>query len=228
MPKFHLISHHLCPYVQRAVIVLTEKNIAHKRTYIDLANKPDWFRELSPLGKVPVLEIENAILFESQVIVEYLDEVTAGSLHPADPLEKARHRAWIEFGSQTLNAIGGFYNASGKEAFEKSRSVLSERMKRIEREVSGPWFDGESFQMIDGVWGTIFRYFEVFDQIGNFQIMSGLENVHAWQRNISKRQSVSKAAPEGYHKRLEQFLMGRNSYLSGLMTTVQQPNRSRY
>ena len=218
MPKFHLISHHLCPYVQRAVIVLTEKNIVHKRTYIDLANKPDWFRELSPLGKVPVLEVGNAALFESQVIAEYLDEVTDGSLHPVDPLEKAKHRSWIEYGSQTLNAIGGFYNAADKKAFERSANLLRERLQRIDREISGPWFGGESFHMVDGVWGTIFRYFEVFDQIGNFQFMSGFEKAHAWRQSVSKRQSVSEAAPEGYHERLEQFLKDRNSYLSGLMS----------
>lgn len=93
MQDFHLISHDLCPYVQRAVIVLTEKQIAHRRSYIDLANKPDWFARLSPLGRVPVLETGGAVVFESQVIAEYLDEITAGTLHPTDPLEKARHRS---------------------------------------------------------------------------------------------------------------------------------------
>ena len=118
MPDLHLISHHLCPYVQRAVIVLTEKDIPHEQTYIDLANKPDWFVTLSPLGRVPVLKTGRATVFESQVIAEYLDEVTPGLLHPADPLEKARHRSWIEFGSETLNALGAFYNARSADAFE--------------------------------------------------------------------------------------------------------------
>ena len=60
MSELHLISHHLCPYVQRAVIVLDEKNIPHRRTYIDLADKPAWFAALSPLGRVPVLQAEGA------------------------------------------------------------------------------------------------------------------------------------------------------------------------
>ena len=46
-----LVSHLLCPYVQRAVILLTEKNIPFERIDVDLANKPDWFLKLSPLGK---------------------------------------------------------------------------------------------------------------------------------------------------------------------------------
>ena len=52
-----LISHKLCPYVQRAVIALNEKGVAFERIDIDLANKPDWFLKISPLGKVPVLTV---------------------------------------------------------------------------------------------------------------------------------------------------------------------------
>ena len=44
MAKLTLISHHLCPYVQRAVIAVTEKEAPFTRTYVDLARKPDWFR----------------------------------------------------------------------------------------------------------------------------------------------------------------------------------------
>lgn len=84
-PNLELVSHHLCPYVQRAVITLLEKEIPHQRTYIDLSDKPDWFQVISPLGKVPLLKIQDEILFESAVICEYLDEITLKSLHPRDP-----------------------------------------------------------------------------------------------------------------------------------------------
>jgi glutathione S-transferase len=48
--KLTLISHTLCPYVQRAAIVLAEKGVAFERRDVDLANKPDWFKAVSPLG----------------------------------------------------------------------------------------------------------------------------------------------------------------------------------
>ena len=172
MTDLHLISHHLCPYVQRAVIVLTEKGIPHKRTYIDLADKPGWFRALSPLGRVPLLQAGEAVIFESQVIAEYFDEVTPGSLHPRDPLAKARHRSWIEFGSETLNAIGAFYSARDTHKLEEKRAALAGKFQRIEQEIAGPFFAGDSFHLIDGVWGTIFRYFDVFDRIADFGIMT--------------------------------------------------------
>ena len=68
--NIELISFDLCPFVQRSVITLLEKDIPFKRTNIDLANKPDWFLQISPLGKVPVLKIDGNILFESAVINE--------------------------------------------------------------------------------------------------------------------------------------------------------------
>src|SRR6185437_9769559 len=93
-----LISHKLCPYVQRAVIALTEKGVAFERIDIDLANKPEWFLKISPLGKVPVLVVtteKSAVaIFESNVICEYIEETQGGpNLHPKEPLTRAEHRA---------------------------------------------------------------------------------------------------------------------------------------
>ncbi len=217
MSDLHLISHHLCPYVQRAVIVLSEKDIQHRRTYIDLKDKPDWFKALSPLGRVPLLEVGGETLFESQVIAEYLDEITPGSLHPDDPLEKARHRSWIEFGSETLNTIGGFYSAPDAAVFEQKRQALRGRLERIEPEITGPFFAGQYFHMIDGVFGTIFRYIDTFDGIADFGLLTDLPKTHAWREVIAARPSVATAAPDGYPIRLEQFLKARGSHLTGLL-----------
>src|SRR5258706_13289167 len=116
--RLKLVSHRLCPYVQRAVIALTEKGVAFERVDIDLANKPDWFVEISPLGKTPVLQVGDVSIFESAVILEYLEETQPSPLHPADPLRRAEHRAWIEFGSAVLNHIAGFYPAAGEGTFK--------------------------------------------------------------------------------------------------------------
>ena len=105
MTKYTLISSPTCPFVQRAVIALKEKHVEFDVIHIDLANKPDWFLAISPLGKVPLLRVEAdgeppAIIFESAVILEFLEETIPGErLHPADPLVRAQHRGWIEFAS---------------------------------------------------------------------------------------------------------------------------------
>jgi nitrite reductase/ring-hydroxylating ferredoxin subunit len=82
-----LVSHHLCPYVQRVSIALSEKSVPFDRVYIDLSDKPDWFLELSPLGKTPVLKYGNNAIFESAVILEFLEETQPRPLHL--PLHRA-------------------------------------------------------------------------------------------------------------------------------------------
>lgn len=209
MSDFHLISHDLCPYVQRAVIVLTEKNIKFRRSYIDLADKPEWFVQLSPLGRVPLLQTGEHVLFESQVIAEYLDEITSGSLHPVDPLDKARHRAWIEFGSEILKSIGTFYNAPTEGEFDKAHSALQIRLSRVEPEVAGRYFEGDQFHMIDGVWGTIFRYFDTMEPLLEQDLMQGFPQLSKWRQALAARPSIKDAVPEGYPARLRSFLARR-------------------
>src|SRR3982750_4005390 len=108
-----LISHRLCPYVQRAVIALAEKGVPFERIDIDLANKPHWFLAISPLGKPPVLQVGETAIFESAAILEYLEETQPNPLHPANPLARAEHRAFIEFGSAVLNDIWGLFSPLG-------------------------------------------------------------------------------------------------------------------
>jgi glutathione S-transferase len=227
IPRLELISHPLCPYVQRAVITLLEKEIPHDRTYVDLANKPDWFRQLSPLGKVPLLKVSHPsrsdVLFESAVICEYLDEITPGSLHPLDPLERAQHRAWIEFGSGILNAIAGLYNAPDAVAFAHKRQEILDKFARIEGNVVGkPYFAGEAFSLVDATYGPIFRYFDVLEQdleqtIG-FDIFSNTPNLRLWRRSLQNRSSVKNAVAVDYPQCLRAFLQQRQSYLSTLLT----------
>jgi glutathione S-transferase len=141
--RLRLISHKLCPYVQRAVIALTEKGVAFERVDVDLANKPDWFLAISPLGRTPVLQVGDTAIFESAVILEYLEETQPKPLHPPDPLRRADHRGWIEFGSTVLSDIAGLYSAPDEAAFKAKATQLEGRFTRLEtRVVAASWFDG--------------------------------------------------------------------------------------
>jgi glutathione S-transferase len=212
-----LISHKLCPYVQRAVIALTEKGVGFERIDVDLANKPDWFLAISPLGKTPVLQVGDAAIFESAVILEYLEETQPKPLHPADPLRRAEHRSWIEFGSAVLNDIAGLYVAADEAAFRAKATQLEQRFARVEdRLLAAPWFDGENFSLVDTVFGPVFRYFDVFDQIGDFGILAGKPKLARWRKSLSDRPSVRNAVRAEYPALLRDFLKRRNSFISQL------------
>jgi len=212
-----LISHKLCPYVQRAVIALTEKGVAFERIDIDLANKPDWFLKISPLGKTPVLQVSDTAIFESAVILEYLEETQPKPLHPGDPLKRAEHRAWIEFGSAILNDIAGFYAAPDEATFRAKTAQLEQRFARLESRVAAsPWFDGENFSLVDAVFGPVFRYFDVFDEIADFGILARKPKLARWRKTLAARPSVRSAVSGDYPVLLRVFIDRRNSWLSGL------------
>ena len=215
--RLKLISHKLCPYVPRAVIALTEKGVAFERIDIDLANKPDWFLAISPLGKTPVLQVGDVAIFESAVILEYLEETQLKPLHPADPLRRAEHRAWIEFGSAVLGDIAGFYAAADEATFKAKTAQLEQRFARLESRVAAsPWFDGKNFSLVDAVFGPVFRYFDVFDDIADFGILADKPNLKRWRKALAARPSVRTAVSTDYPALLRGFLDRRNSWLSGL------------
>ena len=220
MPELTLISHHLCPYVQRAAIALAEKGVPFERINIDLADKPDWFREISPLGKVPLLKVAHedgseTVIFESAVILEYLEETLPNPLHPADPLERARHRGWIEYGSATLNRIARFYSAPNPTALANEASELATMFARVEAELGdGPWFAGAKFSLVDTVYGPILRYFDVIDHIGNFGILTSKPKLAAWRDALAQRPSVRDAVTPDYPDRLLAFFEKKRSALT--------------
>ena len=215
--SLRLISHKLCPYVQRAVIALTEKGVAFERVDVDLANKPDWFLKVSPLGRTPVLQVGAAAIFESAVILEYLEETEPKPLHPVDPLRRAEHRGWIEFGSAVLNDIAGFYSAPDETAFEAKATQLEARFVRLEARIAAsPWFDGEAFSLVDAVFGPVFRYFDVFDEIGEFGILKNKSKLSRWRASLAARPSVKSAVSVEYAALLRDFLRRRNSWISQL------------
>jgi glutathione S-transferase len=215
--KLTLISHKLCPYVQRAVISLTEKGVPFVRIDVDLANKPDWFLGASPLGKTPVLLAGDTAIFESAVILEYLEETQSSPLHPAEPLARAEHRAWIEFGSAILNDIWGLYTAADETAFGAKATALRDKFARVEARLKGPWFDGERFSLVDAIFGPVFGYFDAFDRIGDFGILAGLPKIAAWRTALAARPSVQAAVSPEYPALLWDFYRTRGSHLSRLI-----------
>ena len=217
-----LVSHLLCPYVQRAAIALAEKNVPFERVVIDLANKPDWFVKLSPLGKVPLLRVPRpdgggeAVLFESNVICEYIEETQEGPrLHPQDPLQRAEHRAWMEFGSAILVDLWDYETTRDAEVFEQKRQALAARFERVEAALAdgGPFFAGSSFSLVDAVFAPVFRYFELFDDLHDSHVFDRTPKVNAWRLALQGRPSVRNAVVPEYRQHLRAFLEKHQAHL---------------
>jgi glutathione S-transferase len=225
--RLTLVSHALCPYVQRAAIVLAEKGVPFERHDVDLAAKPAWFLAVSPLGKTPVLLVDGAPVFESAVICDYLDEVHPPRLHPADALERARHRGWIEVASQALNGIAAVYNAPTDDALAARLGELAARFARLEATLGdGPFFAGARFSIVDAAWAPVFRYFDVIDRVIDPSLFEHLPKLGRWRGALAARPSVRRAVGDDYAQRLTAFLLARGSALArrlGAATAVTAP-----
>jgi len=218
--KLTLISHKLCPYVQRAVIALNEKGVPFERVDIDLASKPDWFLKISPLGKVPVLVVtgddgNEVALFESNVICEYIEETLGGAkLHPHDALQRAQHRAWMEFGSTILGELWGLETTGDPAVFESKRQAVAAKFARVEEALGrGPFFAGEQFSLVDAVFAPVFRYFDVFDQLIDLSVFADTPKVRAWREELAKRPSVRTAVGADYPQLLHAFLVRHDAHM---------------
>lgn len=219
-PAYTLVSHPLCPYVQRAAIAMTEKGVPFERRYVDLADKPAWFVAVSPLGKVPLLVVHREqepapVLFESAVICEYLEDADAGpALHPKGALDRARHRSWIEYASSILSELWHFETAADADRYELKRQALTDKFARVEAELGdGPYFAGERFSLVDAAFAPIFRYFDVFDTLADTRIFANAPRVWAWRAALSERPSVQAAVSPDYGEKLRAFLARHDAYL---------------
>jgi glutathione S-transferase len=215
-PPLRLVSFDLCPYVQRVAIALEEKGAAYDWVGVDLANKPDWFVKLSPTGKVPLLDVGGHAIFESSVILEYLEETVAPKLHPDDALRRADHRAWVEFASAVLTDIWGFYKAKDQSVYDAKIARFTERMARVEVRLSetGPYFDGEQFSLVDAAFAPALRYFDLFERWLDLKPLADLTRVARWRAAVAERPSVRKLAPPHYIARLRDFLKAQGGVLS--------------
>jgi len=216
-----LVSHPLCPFVQRAAIVLLEKDVPFDRVDVDLSAKPDWFLALSPTGKVPLLQVrqpggEEAVLFESMVICEYLEETQGGApMYPQDALARARQRAWIEFATQAMADAWQFLNAADKATAETKQAAFRSKLQRLEPELgAGPYFQGVAFSMVDAVFAPLFRYFDILDPQVSAPVFEGLPRVSAWRAALAVRSSVIAAVGGDYADRFRAHLRHHGALLA--------------
>ena len=185
--KFMLCSFKTCPWVQRAAIVLREKQVPYDITYIDRDNRPDWFLAISPHSKVPVLQIDGKdALFESNAIAEYLEETAAPRLHPEDPIARARNRAWTDYVSNFAGAVSNTMYADSEEEFVARASKLSGPFGKLEdalarRGNAGPYFNGPKLSLVDAAYAPFLQRYTFMDRLRSLGVIEKFPHLAAWR-----------------------------------------------
>ena len=217
--SLELISTRRCPFVQRSVITLNYKGIEHEMTFIDSDDPPDWFRRISPLGKVPALRVDgDTVIFESAVINEYLDEITPGQLHPADPLERALNRSWIEFGGICCGLTFQLMVAPDRDSYEAIVTELHANLARVETVFGdGPYFNGDDFALIDAAYAPIFIRLDVLRELIGLDLSGDLPKLDAWGKRLLTMPAVQAARLPELPDLLRQLMRDREAHAATLL-----------
>ena len=218
--KFMLCSFKTCPWVQRAAIVLRAKGIAYDISYIDRDDRPAWFLAISPHAKVPVLQIDGKeALFESNAIAEYLDETTPPRLHPADPLARARNRAWTDFVPTFAESVSDAAYADSEEEFAKKAAKIPGPFGKLDdalakRGNDGPYFNGPNFSLVDAAYAPFLQRYTYMDRLKPIGAIGKLGRLSAWRDALIAHPAVRASTVPNFEAVWQENLIIRKRWLS--------------
>jgi glutathione S-transferase len=220
MTALTLVGYTTCPFTQRANIALREHGVTFDVVFLGGGEKPDWFDALSPTGRVPVLRVERAgrpvkALFESGALQELAEDIGPVKLHPADPFERAEHRAWIDLAAEMLADSGRLSMVRTGDELAPLRAALDGKLKRLEGAASaeGPYFAGAAFSNIDIALAPLFVRLAILERTTAVRFGEALARVDALRAALLARPSVVQSQAPGFETDYLAWLRGRGSAL---------------
>ncbi|GKV28524.1 hypothetical protein SLEP1_g37564 [Rubroshorea leprosula] len=200
-----------CPFCHRVLLTLEEKKIPHKTHLINLSDKPQWFLEISPEGKVPVVKFDDKWVPDSDVIVGILEEkypepslVTPPELAPVEVLYELLPTDYFVLGSNCESSgskiFGSFVKfVKSKDPNDGSEQALLDELKALDEHLKGhgPFIASEKITAVDLSLGPKLYHLEI--ALGHFKkwtVPEGLTNVHSYMKLIFSRESFVKTKAE--------------------------------
>ena len=146
-----LYSATTCPFSHRCRIVLYEKGMDFQIIDVDLHNKPEDLAVMTPYSRVPVLVERDLILYESNIINEYIDDrFPHPQLMPADPVMRARARLFLHRFEQELFCHIDAVEHGNPKSTEKARATIRDNLTVIAPVfVKQKYMLGYEFSMLD-------------------------------------------------------------------------------
>lgn len=200
------------------------KEVDFEVTYIDLRAKPDWFLEISPHGKVPVLQVDDQPLFESNAIAEFLDEAVAPRLHPQDLVTRARHRAWTDFVPNFASSLSIYYAKDAGEVEAKlpgARKALAKLSQALAQDAQpGPFFGGELLCLVDAAYAPFLQRFILVDEWLQSGLIEEYPLVAQWTKALLADKHVKNSVPDNFTKEFIKNMHRRELYVAQLIPQV--------
>jgi stringent starvation protein A len=152
-----LYSGTTCPFSHRSRFVLFEKGMDFEIRDVDLYNKPEDIAVMNPYAQVPILVERDLILYESNIINEYIDErFPHPQLMPGDPVDRARVRLFLlNFEKELFVHVSTLEARNVKQnekAIEKAKQQITDRLTQLSPVfLKNKFMMGDSFSMLDVV-----------------------------------------------------------------------------
>ena len=225
MSQYLLVSFKTCPWVQRAAIVLREKNVPFEFRHIEPDNRPDWFLAISPHKKVPVLRIDDTVsLFESNAIAEYLDETVAPRLHPDDPVARAVNRAWTDyvptFSEGVTSCAYADTEADYAKAVEKIPLAFDRLERALEKQNAGPFFNGARYSLVDAAYAPFLQRYFFLDRIRPLGKIEKFPRLKAWAEALVARPTTHSFPPAEFEAMYRANVKRRNKWISQFVVSA--------
>ncbi len=169
--NIRLIASLSSPYVRKVRIVMAEKRLEYQMELEDVWSPNTRIHEANPLGQVPCLIMEDGgALFDSRVIVEYLDTLTpVAKLIPPNGRERAEVRTWEALADGVMDAaILVRLEQTQRAPQEQSQSWLDRQMNKVHAGVVSmghglaekPWCNGNAYSLADIALGCALGYLD--------------------------------------------------------------------
>lgn len=146
-----LYSEPKCPFCHRVRLVLAEKGISYDLVEVDYANLPDELMDFNPYGTVPTLVDRELRLYESRIIMEYLDErFPHPPLLPVDPVSRASSRLYMYRVDRDWFSLAEQIKKGREAEVLRARKELRESLISTAPVFSAkPFFMSDEFSLVD-------------------------------------------------------------------------------
>ena len=210
-----IVSFKICPFVQRVTAALEAKNVPYEIEYISLSDKPRWFLDLSPTGQVPLLITDSGqALFESDAIVEYLDEMTMPLIAGLTPEQRAVDRAWSYQASKHYLVQCSAMQSRDRETLAERSAKLNKAFERAEKQLDGgPYFNGDRLGNVDIAWLPLLHRAEIIERHSGYDFLSGYAKIKAWQGALMDTGLADRSVSEDFDEAFSAFYLTDRTFL---------------
>lgn len=211
-----VISFTICPFVQRVTALLEAKGIPYKIEYISLSDKPDWFLEISPNAQVPLLLTENGTaLFESDAIVEYLEEAYPALRGDRSAEQKAMDRAWSYLGSKNYLVQCSAQRSPTLATLNERSQKLNKAFNTVEQQLSEHhcYFIDDQLSLVDIAWLPLLHRAAIIEKNSGYDFLASFPKLKRWQEFLLETAIPARSVSNDFIEKFTGFYLSKETYL---------------